>query len=198
MSNPEDLQIELRAKGAKFTPLELTFPETMPLEDWAAVGRQLCRSDQVMKWWIGDWAAFGLRKYGQLKEFAAANNLNYGSLRNAAYVSSAIELSRRRDNVEWTTHAEVAPLKPAEQTKWLAKVEAESLPRAELRKQIRQSSGTNNALESDGPVFKFMSKDCDNLIHALKSKPPEFWNDDRKAIWREKLKPLVEFYEFLQ
>jgi len=198
MSDPADLQLELRAKGAKFNPLELTLPENMLMEDWAAVGRQLCRSDQVLKWWLGDWAAFGLRKYGQLKEFAAANNLNYGTLRNLAYVSQAVELSRRRDNVDWTKHAEVAALKPREQTKWLDRIVEEELPVAELRRQIRQSQGTNNALEPDGPAIKFISKACDDLIHWLKNQPAAFWTPDRKAIWRDRLAPLVKFYDSLK
>lgn len=193
----DPLVLELTAKGAKFNPLELRLPEQMPLEDWASVGRQLCRSDQVLKWWLGDWAAFGLRKYGQLKEFAVANNLNYGGLRNAAWVSQNVELSRRRDNVEWSFHAEVASLKPKEQAAWLAKVESEGIARAELRRQIRQSGVKQNALESDGPVVKFISKSCDDLLHWLKTQPEKFWTDDRKTLWRGRLNPIVEFYESL-
>jgi hypothetical protein len=197
MHTPEDLQLELQAKGAKFTPLELQLPENLPLEDWAAVGRQLCRADAVMKWWLGDWAAFGLRKYGQLKEFATANNLNYGSLRNAAYVSQAVPMSRRRDNVEWSKHAEIAPLPAREQTKWLVKIETEQLPTAELRRQIRAAGGDHDALKSDGPVLKFATKSLDDLIHWLTTQPAKFWTPDRKAAWRERLKPVVEFYESL-
>lgn len=197
MSNPAELQLELKAKGAKFNPLELTLPENLSMEDWAAIGRQLTRSDQVLKWWLGDWAAFGLRKYGQLKEFALANGLDYGSLRNAAWVSSNVALSRRRDNVEWSKHAEVASLPARAQTKWLAKIEAEELPRAELRRQIRQSQSSHNALAADGPVVKFMTKSCDDLLHELKTRPAEFWTEERKALWRDRLKPIVEFYESL-
>lgn len=191
-----DLSEELASKGAKFTPLQLSLPENMALEDWAAVGRQLTRADAVMKWWLGDWAAFGLRKYGQLKEFAAANNLNYGSLRDAAWVSQAIPMSRRRDNVEWSKHREVAPLKPREQTKWLT--QAETTPIAELRRQIRLSQGKQDGLQSDGPAVKFATKDCDDLIHWLKTQPAEFWTPERKAAWRERLAPIVSFYEALE
>jgi len=191
------LELELSARGATFNPLELTLPETLPLEEWAAVGRQLCRADQVMQWWLGDWAAFGNRKYGQLKEFAAANNLNYAGLRQAAWVSSSVELSRRRDNVEWSKHMEVAALKPKEQTKWLAKVADESLTRADLRRQIRLAGGKQNALVPDGPATKFISKACDDLLHWLTSQPAEFWTADRKALWRARLDPLVKFHERL-
>jgi hypothetical protein len=188
---------DLEAKGARFNPLELTLPETLPLEDWAAIGRQLTRSDQVLKWWLGDWAAFGLRKYGQLKEFAEANNLSYQTLRNLAWVSQSVELSRRRDNVDWTKHAEIAALKPREQTKWLDQIVEKELPVAELRRQIRQSQSTENALAPDGPAVKFISKACDDLHHWLKNQPAKFWTPERKAAWRARLQPIVEFYDSL-
>jgi hypothetical protein len=198
MTTPDDLSVELAEKGARFTPIELALPEQMTLEEWAAIGRKLCRTGQVMQWWLGDWAAFGLRKYGRLKEFAEANNLNYGALRNLAYVSSNIELSRRRDNVEWSKHMEVASLSPKEQSKWLLKAESEGLTRAELRSQIRLSLGNKNALiADDGPRIKFVSKLLDDLLFWLNSQQEAFWTTDRKAIWRVRLKPLVAFYERL-
>jgi hypothetical protein len=198
MSNETiDLTEAFGKTGASFTGLELKLPETLTLEDWAAVGRKLVRVDQVTKWWLGDWAAFGLRKYGQLKEFAEANGINYGGLRQMAWVSSSVELSRRRDNVDWSKHMEVAALKPRDQTKWLQKAATEEMPLAELRRQIRQSQATKNALESDGPTIKFISRACDDLIHWLTRQPADFWTTDRKAIWRKRLEPLVKFYERL-
>ena len=95
------LETELASQRARFSPLGLELPEDLDLDGWAAVGRRLVRADQVMKWWLGDWAAFGLRKYGKLKEFAEANGIDFGTLRNLAWVSGAVEVSRRRDNVEW-------------------------------------------------------------------------------------------------
>lgn len=196
---------ELLKRGVEFSPLELKMPEDLLLEDWSAVGRKLFRMDQVTKWWLGDWAAFGLgdrkkkgwRKYGKLKEFADANGIDYGYLRNLAYVSQSVTLSRRRDNVEWSKHQEVAPLPPQEQKQWLAKIEKEDLPRAEVRRQIRQSQGENNALESDGPITKFASKACDDLVNWIKGRPAEFWTEERRAAWRLRLQPIVKFYESL-
>lgn len=197
MTTPDDLSLELAANGARFTTIELALPEDMALQEWAAIGRKLCRTGQVMMWWLGDWAAFGARKYGQLKEFAEANNLNYAGLRQAAWVSQSVELSRRRDNVEWSKHMEVAALKPKDQVKWLLKAETEGLSRSELRSQIRLSQGTQNALVSDGPQIKFIQKARDDLLHWLTHRPSDFWNTDRKEYWRNLLRPLVAFYERL-
>lgn len=191
------LERELASQQAQFSPLGLELPEGLDLDGWAAVGRRLLRVDQVMKWWLGDWAAFGERKYGALKEFAEANGIDYGTLRNHAWVSGAVELSRRRDTLGWSKHAEVAALKPQEQTEWLAKAETEHLPVAGLRQQIRLSQGESNALEGDGPVVKFGLKAADDLEHWLKARPGEFWSPDRCEAVRARLKPIVEFYERL-
>lgn len=197
IKHASDIEVELEQAGARYTPLGLELPEDLKLDRWADVGRKLCRADQLMKWWLGDWAAFGHRKFGQLKEFAEANGINYQTLRNAAHVSNAINLSRRRDKLEWSKHAEVAALKPAEQKKWLAKAESESLPVAELRKQIRMSQGKHNALEPDGPQLKFISKSLDDLTHFLTSQPEEFWDKARARLWHDRLTPIVEFREKL-
>lgn len=193
--------------GAVFTGIELQLPEELSLEDWSAIGRKLCRTDQVVKWWLGDWAAFGAgdkerkqkdwRKYGKLKEFAEANGIDYGTLRNLAWVSRSITLSRRRDNVQWSKHAEVAPLPGEQQERWLEKVEADDLSCAELRRQIRQAGGENNALESDGPIIKFASKACDDLVNWIRTRPEGFWHEERRAAWRQRLSPIVEFWQTL-
>ena len=189
--------VTLWREKANWSPLVLKLPENLPMEEWAGIGRELCRTDQVMKWWIGDWAAFGLRKYGQLKEFAEMNGLNYQSLADMAWVSKSVEVSRRRESLEWSKHREVAALPAKEQEEWLARAEKEELPVAEIRRQIRQSQGENNALASDGPVIKFASKACDDLVNWIRSQPEDFWNEERRTAWRERLRPIVEFYREL-
>lgn len=189
------LVAEALPAGAKGSHIELQFTEGLAMEDWAEIGRKLYRMDQTVKWWIGDWAAFGVHSYGRLKEFADLNGINYGTLRNLAWVSEKVELSRRRDNVDWSKHAEVAALPPGEQEAWLRK--AEHIPVAELRRQIRRSGAMRNALAPDGPSLRFGTKACDDLGDWLKARPAEFWDQERRAAWRAKLKPIAEFYERL-
>ena len=106
-------------------------------------------------------------------------------------------MSRRRDSLEWSKHAEVAALPPRDQLKWLDKMEKEQLPRSVVRQQIRISQGESNALVTDGPVTKFVTKALDDLLAWLGGRPEGFWTEDRRAIWRERLKPLVDFYQQL-
>ena len=84
-----------------------------------------------------------------------------------------------------------------EQKQWLAKVEKEDMPRVEMRRQIRQAGGENNALESDGPIIKFASKACDDLVNWIKTRPGDFWTEERRAAWRIRLDPIVKFHETL-
>ena len=68
---------------------------------------------------------------------------------------------------------------------------------AGLRQQIRLAQGERNALQSDGPVVKFGSKSCDDLHHFLQSQPTEFWSEERRTVWKDRLRPIVEFYNQL-
>jgi hypothetical protein len=200
------IETDLEAHGVRFTPLALEIPADLGEEVWAQLGRRLCRTDQVLKWWIGDWAAYGLRyddkrtRYRALQEFARANGINYQTLANLAWVSRNVTFSRRRENVEWSKHAEVAALEPKEQKEWLGRAEKEELPVAALRQQIRISQGESNALKSDGPALNVGAgaKAASELWSWLESKEEDFWTGDRCEAWLEKLRPVADFYGWLQ
>jgi len=196
--NQNQLVDEVQSIGGTAQVLGLSLPENTPIDRWAEIGRSICRAEQVTRWWIGDWAAFGVRKYGQLKEFADANAINYSTLRDLAWVSTSVELSRRRDNLEWSFHREVAALPPKEQEKWLRKVDSKEIHnRVDLRRAIRQSGAKQNALDSDGPIIKFASKWVDELLTWLRERPESFWTEDHRSKWRQRLEPLVKFYNAL-
>jgi hypothetical protein len=191
------IETELLEKQATFTPLGLVMPEDMGLDGWASIGKKLCRAGHMIQWWLGDWAAFGERHYGQLKEFADLNELDYGALRNLAWVSSKVELSRRRDNLDWSFHQEVAALPPQEQDRWLESAQVEGISKAELRSRIRLAKGDRCALDRDGPAIKSALKSCEDLAYWLGQRPPEFWTEDRKLAWRNNLDPIVQVYHSL-
>ncbi len=197
------LEIELTQTGAQFTPLELRLPETLSEQSWADIGRKLLRTDHVMQWWIGDWAAFGAgntdkdgwRKKGALKEFCEANGFDYGYARNKAWVSRSVHLSLRRDSLPPAYFQEVAPLKPKDQAKWLNKAETMSV--SDIRREIRRSSAVEVGFVSDGPEIKMGSKLIDDALRWLRDKSPDFWTFERKAAWRALLQPIVTFWEGL-
>jgi hypothetical protein len=200
MNTPTDLaeiETELLAKHARFTPLGLILPNGMAIDAWAAIGRKLCRAGKMLNWWLGDWAAFGELEYGQLKEFAAMNELDFQTLCDLAWVSRKVETSRRRDVLGWSFHREVAALPAKEQDRWLEISATEGLSVSELRSRIRLEKGERCALDRDGPAIKSALKSCDDLVHWLRNRPGDFWTADRKEAWRKNLGPIVDAYNTL-
>jgi N6-adenosine-specific RNA methylase IME4 len=116
----------------------LSLPDDLSYEDWERVGETLGRIGRAHQWWLGDWLNFGEAAYGE-KYTQAINETGYeyGPLRNIAWTSSSVEVSRRRDTLSFSHHAEVAPLTPREQSGWLDKAEKFGWSVAELRKQIK-------------------------------------------------------------
>lgn len=98
----------------------LTLPDGLPFAEWAAVGGLIGRIRRASLWWVGDWLNYGERVYGESYAQAMdATGLDYGTLRNAAWVASRFPLSRRRDNLSFAHHQAVAPLLPENQQRWL-------------------------------------------------------------------------------
>ncbi len=203
LTTTNGLEIDLASTGAKFTAVELRLPEDMPEADWAQVGRRLIRADQVVQWWLGDWAQFGAgnpdkagwRKKGALIEFCKANRFNYANLRQLSWVSGSVHLSCRRDTVPWSFYAEIAALKPKEQKQWIDRVLDEELTRAALRKAIRIDGGKENALVSDGKSLVNGTKYFDLLKLWLLNRPEDFWIPERKAIWTARIAELIRIID---
>ena len=111
------------------------------LEEHTDVGAFIQRAVKRSGWWLADWLRYGESRedWGERVDQAVINTgLAPKTLRNIRAVA-AIEKSRRRDGVEFSTHAEVAALEPTEQTKWLAEAEANGWTSHELRANIKSA-----------------------------------------------------------
>jgi hypothetical protein len=121
-----------------FTNSGLILPEDITFEDWAAIGQKLQWINKAIHWWIGDWIRFGERKWGEVYTQALEDTpFAYQTLANDVWVASAIESSRRKENLTFSHHAVVAALPPAEQDSWLAKAEAEGWSSRKLWEETR-------------------------------------------------------------
>jgi N6-adenosine-specific RNA methylase IME4 len=121
-------------------------PEALTFEEWDACGRGLDHVDGALMWWRGDWLRFGERKYGETYAQAIeTTGDNYQTLRNAQWVAGAFELSRRRDILSWSHHAEVAGIEDAAtQDRFLDEAESENLSKRQLRQRVTDwKRGTN-------------------------------------------------------
>ena len=89
----------------------LAVSESITKDDWRCAGIALSEIDKRLMWCIGDWINAGERKWGAIyQEAEEITGFAYQTLRNAASVCTGFELSRRRDNLTFTHHADVAGL----------------------------------------------------------------------------------------
>ena len=91
----------------------------LPFETWEKHVEQAKEINKFSLWILGDLLNYGERNYGEmysqvLDEFDYTNK----TLRNAKWISSKIEMSRRRDNLDFAHQAEVASLDPELQDIW--------------------------------------------------------------------------------
>lgn len=130
----------------------------LQLPQWTEVGRRLGTFGRCSQWWLGDWVRYGVSKWGE-KYKAAARITGYDghSLRNMAYVASRFDLSRRRDNLSFSHHAEVSALSPDEQDFWLELASKRRLSVGDLRVELRAAgrrSDRDNESNGQIPVEK--------------------------------------------
>lgn len=123
-----------------FTTTGLLMPEGMRFERWQALGQDLRKAAKGIQFWIGDWIRYGERHYGELYTQAIdATGRDAQTLMNYVYVAEHIEISRRRENVDFSTHAEVASLPPVEQDRILSKAESEDSSVRDVRKEVSRT-----------------------------------------------------------
>ena len=114
-------------------------PTSITFEQWVIYGRRLGSLGRTVGWWIGDWLRFGNTAYGE-KYVRASRITGYDvqTLMNMTYVATSIDPSRRRENLSWSHHAEVAALPVDEQEAWLSRAEEKHFSVHDLRLEVRQ------------------------------------------------------------
>lgn len=141
--------IDLEAAGA-LTPVSLDLQDpSMPLHQWMSLGRMLGQVNRSVNWWLGDWLNFGEDVYGEdhaqgvddiqsrYDEAERVTGLDHGTLLNISSVCRKVAKKRRRVELGFWIHAEVAPLEPAEQERYLQEAIDGSWNRSDLRRAIR-------------------------------------------------------------
>jgi hypothetical protein len=107
---------------------------------WVRAGQRLGAMTRCSQWWLGDWVRYGAVRWGEkYKEASRITGYDIQSLRNIAYVAGRVEVSRRRDNLTWSHHAEVSALAPEEQDRWLDLAESQKMSVSDLRIELRSA-----------------------------------------------------------
>ena len=109
----------------------------LKFEQWAEIGEDLRRLEKAALWWIGDWLNYGERSYGETYAQALdATDYSQGALQNAKWVASKVETSRRREDLPWSVHYEVASLPPEQQDDVLGEAERDRLTVRDVRELV--------------------------------------------------------------
>lgn len=144
-------------------PCGLTPVGSPSFDDWRQVGQWLQFAGGAVHWWIGDWLNYGERKYGEkYAEAVEATGFDYDTLKGDRWVAQQIELVRRRHNLPFAYHREVAALTAAQQDRLLAKAEKEEWTRAELREAVKRltiAAAAKAAGEFDGTGYRVVYAD---------------------------------------
>jgi N6-adenosine-specific RNA methylase IME4 len=119
----------------RVTAVGLELPETLSFEEWSDLGGNLRGVSKSVMWWIGDWLCYGERQYGEMYAQAMQETgRSYDGLRQAKLVAERIKSDRRRSNLSFGHHAEVAFRDDADEL--LDKAEREEWSRQELRTEV--------------------------------------------------------------
>ncbi|MFA1538086.1 LmbU family transcriptional regulator [Actinomadura monticuli] len=116
----------------------LSIQGAISIETWKQIGEQIFRISDSSAWWLGDWLVYGQNRYPErYKRAIDETSLDYQTLRNYAWVARRFVASRRRDELSFQHHMEVASLSPDEQDQWLDRARAQRWSRNELRARLR-------------------------------------------------------------
>jgi hypothetical protein len=147
-SGAMELLVDLERSGGA-DDVSLTLP-ALPYDEWEALGRLLGAVDKRVNWYIGDWINHGEALYGEQasqgveattsERYSIAESITgkeHGTLMNVASICGRIARERRRKELPFWVHAEVAALEPDEQVRWLEAAIEAGLSRGALRDAIR-------------------------------------------------------------
>jgi hypothetical protein len=125
--------------------LGLELPPTLSHKEWEDLGRNITVSEAKSRWCLADWLNYGEDHYEGEGRYTAGmriTGLEYGSLRNVAYVADRFPLSRRRDTLSFGHHQEVASIADEEaQDHLLSAAEVEGLSVKALRERVTELKG---------------------------------------------------------
>ena len=188
------------------TPTGIQFHQDLNYEEWDDLGQKLAPIGKSIGFILGDWINYGSQKnYGEkYDEAIARTGIDYGYLRNMAYVARKVDLSCRRDNLAFEHHAVVAKLKPDEQSHWLDMTKQHKLTVRRLRKSINFGRlATEEEVQGDPADRGHVTYLA--LLNRIRrwwkretgKAPVEEWDDDRREGLKKDFKLILDIYEAL-
>jgi hypothetical protein len=183
----------------------LVIDEGLNQEQWIdGVIKPLSNLIQTMeesaRWWWGDALAYGEQNFGNIAEMSDRTGLSYDSMKACKYVSQRIDLSRRRPELSWSHHAEIAMAinEPDARDQWLDKASKEGMSKSQLRKAIRLSKAEYaDPPNTDAGQFAPIAA-AKELRTFFQQQDVKAWDQDRCLLWINDLHPIAEAYHIMR
>jgi hypothetical protein len=137
MTTSLEQHLAIRQRQSELTHVAWIADRNLSYEEWLRMGSRLGATARGAGWWVGDWVRFGAARYGSKYTLAArVTGYDTQTLMNMVYVATRFQISRRRENLSWSHHAELASLDVDEQEDWLDHATEERLSVRDLRDLI--------------------------------------------------------------
>lgn len=143
----------------------LIISDETSFDEWSALGEWLQSAERSLMWWIGDWLRFGESKWGD--KYASGIEItgrSYQNLADAKWVADRVEFSRRRENLSWSAHREVAALPPQQADSILDEAEREGWSVRETRAAVHRVKNAARIPAAVAPIEGRKVSDLSALI----------------------------------
>lgn len=125
-------------EGVRYRPTRLVLPRGMDVEAFLEILRALGGMARNVQWWAGDALVYAEKTYGDdmAATYADALGLEPHTMVNWRWVADSVAPSRRREDLSWSHHAEVARLHHDAQKTALARAAKEEWTVRQLRDYV--------------------------------------------------------------
>ena len=131
----------LAAASVELDDLGLRVIGVPTLEMMAQVGGQLVRAERSLHWWLGDWFNAGEDYCGEaFSQLLDHLGMDPDTVMQYGWVCRKVSQDRRRADLSYSHHREVAALEPDQQTAWLATAADQSFGHARLRRELARAT----------------------------------------------------------
>lgn len=142
---------QITLPGFTLTPHGLQIDDGVTESQWENCGEVLDTMSKATQWAIGDWYLHGEQEWGRKYDDCQERfGIEYQTVANLVSVARKFEFSRRRENLTWSHHEEVAGLDPFEADLLLDEAEEQEWTRKQIRAARRQSNFPEPVSPPDG------------------------------------------------
>lgn len=155
------------------TSLDLSERPNLTLEQLTALATFFGQLNHSSRWWIADLHEYTEMRHGEyVAQVMEATRLSPQTIENIVSVGKRVPPSRRRPELAFSTHAEVASLPPSEQRHWLKVAKDRGLSKRELRDLIRPkeiTAGRSDKLAEYERTLRAIARKQQEVLAVIES-----------------------------